>query len=214
MNDIIEILWVGRLIKWKRPFDALYTVEYLLRRGLNVHLTMIGTGMLESDLKAYVINNDLKRHVDIMGAVDAKDVRRYMEKAAIYLMTSNKEEGWGAVVNEAMNSGCVVYAYYRVGSAPYLIKHGINGKLYTQRTQLMRQLESDLNHKNILHSMGKQAYQTIFSTWNADVAAQKFVEISSKLINYEIPVLPFDGPMSNAPVLTGYHIKRRFIRNR
>ena len=45
-------------------------------------------------------------------------------------MTSNQEEGWGVVVNEAMNSGCVVIGSNLAGSVPYLIENGKNGLIY------------------------------------------------------------------------------------
>ena len=47
-----------------------------------------------------------------------------MEKSHIHLFTSNHLEGWGAVVNEAMNSGCAVVANREAGAVPYLIEHG------------------------------------------------------------------------------------------
>lgn len=49
----------------------------------------------------------------------ASEVRSYMEKADIYLFTSDFNEGWGAVLNESMNSGCAVVASHAIGSVPF-----------------------------------------------------------------------------------------------
>ena len=53
-----------------------------------------------------------------------------MERADIYLATSDRQEGWGAVINEAMNSGCAVVADHMMGAVPYLISHEENGMIY------------------------------------------------------------------------------------
>ena len=54
-----------------------------------------------------------------------------MEKSSIYLFTSNFDEGWGAVLNESMNSACAVISSHAAGATPFLISHNINGLLYT-----------------------------------------------------------------------------------
>lgn len=53
-----------------------------------------------------------------------------MEESEIYLVTSDRKEGWGAVVNEAMNSGCAVVADHMIGAAPWMIRQRENGILY------------------------------------------------------------------------------------
>ena len=53
-----------------------------------------------------------------------------MEQADVFLFTSNYLEGWGAVLNEAMNSACAVVAGHGIGAVPFLLKHGKNGLVY------------------------------------------------------------------------------------
>lgn len=55
-----------------------------------------------------------------------------MREHDIFTFTSNKREGWGAVLNEAMSCGCACVVSDLIGAAPYLIKAGING--YTFKT--------------------------------------------------------------------------------
>ena len=72
----------------------------------------------------------------MLGAMPPEEVRRHMEKADIYLFTSDFNEGWGAVLNESMNSGCAVVASHAIGSVPFLIKNGENGLIYENGNQL------------------------------------------------------------------------------
>ena len=50
-----------------------------------------------------------------------------MKKHHIYCLTSDKNEGWGAVLNEAMSSGCCPVSSIEAGATPYLVKDGVNG---------------------------------------------------------------------------------------
>ncbi len=53
----------------------------------------------------------------MLGAMSPDKVRAYMERADVFLFTSDFNEGWGAVLNESMNSGCAVVASHAMVSA-------------------------------------------------------------------------------------------------
>ena len=53
-----------------------------------------------------------------------------MRNHDIFIFTSDRQEGWGAVLNEAMDSGSTVVASDAIGSSPFLIKDGQNGFLF------------------------------------------------------------------------------------
>ena len=97
-----------------------------------------------------------------------------MEKCQIHLFTSNHLEGWGAVVNEAMNSGCAVVASGEAGAVPFLIENGKNGLIYYKGSYeefagLVKGLVSD---RERMEALGKAAYDTITGMWNAEHAAE------------------------------------------
>ena len=73
--------------------------------------------------------------VEMLGAMSPDEVRAYMERADVFLFTSDFNEGWGAVLNESMNSGCAVVASHAIGSVPFLIKDGVNGLIYENGNQ-------------------------------------------------------------------------------
>ena len=125
-----------------------------------------------------------------------------MERCHIHLFTSNHLEGWGAVVNEGMNSGCVEVVNVQVGAAPYLIRHGENGLLYPHGSyDKMEALMLDLfAHWNERKQMGRAAYETIRDLWNADHAAAALLRFVERLRQGEIRA-EAEGPMSAAPVI-------------
>ena len=72
----------------------------------------------------------LQNCVSLCGSLSPEKVREYMVKSQIFLFTSDYNEGWGAVLNEAMNSACAVIASHAIGSVPFLINNKKNGLIY------------------------------------------------------------------------------------
>ena len=84
-----------------------------------------------------------------------------MECADVFLFTSNYLEGWGAVLNESMNSACAVVAGSGIGAVPFLLKHNYNGLVYkTGRYQEFERLVSLLcTDKTLQKRLGTHAYE-------------------------------------------------------
>lgn len=203
-NTEVSILWVGRLIEWKHPESAILLAESLKYQGYNFKLSIIGYGPLEQKIQSMVDERELSDCVQILGAMSTMEVRTYMEKADIFLFTSDFNEGWGAVLNESMNSGCAVVASHAIGAVPFLIKNGENGLIYQSGSQahLEKQVKKLLQDAAYRKKLGKKGYETIASVWNADVAACRFIELSAKILNGEKSVNLYDsGPCSKAEIL-------------
>ena len=111
-----SILWCGRFIDWKHPDDALCVAERLKAAGYSFALNIIGAGELEPKLKSMIEQYGLNDCVHMLGAMPPENVREYMESSQIYIFTSDRSEGWGAVLNESMNSGCAVVASDAIGA--------------------------------------------------------------------------------------------------
>lgn len=173
------LLWSGRMIDWKHPELVVETAKYLKNRGLEFHLDLIGGGDLEDKLKKMVADLDLGEQVSFLGFLTPQEVRNHMEKADVYLITSDRMEGWGAVANEAMNSGCAVVADHMIGAAPYLISHGVNGCLYRDgnAAMLFQTVEDLIKDQAKRDRMGRAAYATICNVWNAENAAKSLCRL-------------------------------------
>ncbi len=200
-HDIPKLLWVGRMIDWKRTADALKVAKKLCRQGYQFQLDIIGTGVLEEKLKACVVKNRLEHCVTFLGAMPPEKVRNYMEEANIFLFTSNKREGWGAVLNEAMNSGCVCVVNSVIGAAPYLVENGKNGLLYRGTADFYQKVKGLLEHPEDWEKMGQQAYETLRLEWNVDVAVNRFLKAAELLLTEGTVLTVQDGPMSLAPMI-------------
>ena len=202
-KDKNRILWCGRFLDWKHPDDALRAARMLKDAGYRFDLEFVGTGPMEDELHTLCTALGLEGCVRFCGAMPPEEVRNKMERTGIVWMTSDRQEGWGAVLNEAMNSGCAVLCSHLVGAAPYLIEHGKNGALYPSGNApaLAQQTLSLLTSPAQQESMGVAAYRTIAEVWNAQTAAERLVAFSGRLLSGE-PAAPYEsGPLCRAPKL-------------
>ena len=182
-----QILWCGRLLELKHPELALEAAARLYREGYRLMLTFLGSGEQEHLLKDRVKQENMEHCVRFPGAVPQEKVAEYMEKAGIFLFTSDKREGWGAVLNEAMACGCAVAASLGPGSVPYLIKDGENGLVYPENNveALTKKLRFLLENPEKQAVFGEKAMETVGSLWSPEEAARRLIRLSEALLRGE-----------------------------
>ncbi|MBQ7776476.1 MAG: glycosyltransferase [Lachnospiraceae bacterium] len=199
-----EILWAARFIDWKHPELVVALAECLAKERDDFHITMIGGGELKDATQALIQEKQLEGYITLAGTQTPSQVREAMEKAPIFLMTSDRQEGWGAVMNEAMNSGCAVIADRMEGAAPYLIEQGVNGFAYREaKPEVLAELIKPLlDSKEQCEQIGRKAYETITKLWNAGVAAERLLHICEDVAAGREPQIIWEtGPCSKAEVI-------------
>ncbi len=203
-KDPALILWAGRFLDWKHPDDALWVAKALKDRGLSFRMRLIGAGDMEPKLRQRIRELELEDRVSLTGAMKPAQVRCHMEKAGIFLFTSDRREGWGAVLNEAMNSGCAVVASHAAGAVPFLLKDGETGLIYPSgnQAQLTEKTACLLESPAKQRRLGEAAYRSIATQWNADTASARILKLSQVLLSGGTgQELYAAGPCSRAEVL-------------
>jgi glycosyltransferase involved in cell wall biosynthesis len=214
VGPIPNLLWCGRFIDWKHPKDALILAYKLKHDGIMFHLDMIGTGQQEDGLRTMIRDYDLESYVSLTGSMSPHQVRAYMENANIFLITSDFEEGWGAVVNEAMNSCCAVVASHAAGAVPYLIQDGSSGLIYESGNiaSLHIKVLKLLQDRPLCESLGLAAYHTIISEWNAETAAARLLQLIEDLVEKGYSDRFSSGPCSKAIILKNTWYKEKGLK--
>ena len=194
-----SILWAGRFLSWKHPETAVVLAERLTRDGIPFSLTMVGDGEMRRELEALAAQKGLCDSVRFPGFVSPEEVRARMERSLIYLFASDRGEGWGAVLNECMNSGCIVFANEEIGSVPYMIRDGVNGFIYRpgEEEMLYRKLKAVLADPGAYSQIARAANDTVQNEWNADVAADRLLALAAALSEGRDTPFP-DGICSRA----------------
>ena len=141
--------------------------------------------------------------VQMLGAMSPEKVREYMEAADIFLFTSDFNEGWGAVLNESMNSACAVVASHAIGSVPFLLEDGKNGFIYKNGDEqsLYERVVQLIEQPELREMIGRNAYRTLAEKWNAEVVAERFIALAQALLEGKKADLFEDGPCSRAKIL-------------
>lgn len=201
-NLPLQLLWVARMIDWKHPEYPVKLAKKLKDEGFDFVLNMIGVGDEYARIKQEIENSYLSGHVKLLGSMSTEKVREYMESSDIFLFTSDYNEGWGAVLNEAMNSACAIVACEAIGSVPYLIKDGVNGATYKYGDFKgfyfnVKKLVSD---RSVREQFGREAYNTLIEEWNPDKAAKKLLLLYDKLI-LKKDVQIYEGICSKADII-------------
>lgn len=199
-NDVPVILWAGRFVDWKRADDALLACKVMQKAGFRFQLRIAGSGPEEKSLHSLAM--DMGDSVQFLGVLSPEQLRDEMEKSNIFLFTSDFQEGWGVVLNEAMNSGCAVVASHAAGAAPYLIQDGKNGLIYQcgNIDALAQRIRGLLDSPSRRLELGLQAYETILTQWSPKQAAVRFVDLCAGLMNSNLTP-ESHGPCSVAPII-------------
>lgn len=204
-----QIFWCGRMIGWKHPDHAVKVARRLRDEHIDFSMILAGIGEKEAEIRAMISDGVLSGCVDCIGELTPAQVREYMLDSTIFLFTSDRQEGWGAVLNEAMNAGCAVVASDAAGATPYLISDQVNGLVYSSgdvdmlyKKTLMLLQDSELRER-----LCRNAYDTIQRLWNPRLAVERIVKLSECILKGEdYPHLFDDGPCSIAPMIKDKNI--------
>ena len=198
-NGTPQILWAGRFIDWKHPEVAVHVANELKKQGNSFKLIMVGDGPMRYKIQDIVSAQELQDCVKIVGSKSPRDVRILMEESDIFLFTSDKNEGWGAVLNESMNAGCIVIANYSIGSVPFLIDNAVNGYYYKKNdsSYIVDLIKLVIKDSNLQRLIAIEANRTISERWDAKTAAQNLLYLIDS-INANARLSIVDGPCSKA----------------
>lgn len=196
-NEIPYIVWAGRFIDWKHPEQVVKVAKRLKEEGIKFRATMLGVGELVDSIKESIEKEGLSDYIELVGSVSSDKVLDYMEKANIYLFTSDRQEGWGVVLNESMNSGCAVVANKAIGSVPFLIKDRESGMMAKDDEEFYQAVKTLIEDKELRKKISRNAYKTIDEEWNYINAVDNLQKLFDSIINNkELEVK--DGPASKA----------------
>jgi glycosyltransferase involved in cell wall biosynthesis len=103
-TGLLRLLTVGRLSVTKRLPLLIEAVELLVRQGRQVHLTVVGGGALEPELRRLLGEKDLRGAVTLMGRREGDEMPEIYRQHEVFVSAS-MQEGMSNAMLEAMASG-------------------------------------------------------------------------------------------------------------
>ncbi len=152
----LRVLWVGRMLDWKRV-DTLVKacISDALKDKVELHL--YGHGPEEEKLKRLAeAGNNVFSH-DFVPVAQVRDLMRAHD---VYVLPSDGGEGWGAVVNEALEEGMKVLGTTGAGASATILPP----------THLFK--AGDVNR--LIELLSKEIEQIPIGEWTAKKGANYF----------------------------------------
>ena len=144
-----EIVVVGRLVPHKQVEHAIDAVVALREEHPDVHLSVVGTGWWEDDLRKYVAEAGAGDLVTFEGQVSEQRKHEILARSWLMLLPSLKE-GWGLVIGEAGTHRVPTVAYASAGGTRESVQHGRSGLLVADQAELtsvVRELIGDADRR-------------------------------------------------------------------
>ena len=195
-----HIMWCSRFLRWKHPELPVLLAKRLKDSGYDFRLDMFGSGEELERTEKLTKELMVEDMVSFCGNMPNDEILEQMRKHEIFLFTSDKNEGWGAVLNESMANGCAVVAGNLIGSVPFLIEDGVNGCIFQSENidDLTKKVRFLLDYPAKRIDIARNAVRTMRSTWSPANAARQFLLLVSALLTGDMREVPVSGPCSKA----------------
>ena len=210
-SNITPLMWCSRYLMLKHPELPILLAERLKAKGYRFHLDMYGEGEYKQQAIQLVEKLGLRDCITFIGNKPNTELMEDMRKHEIFLFTSDKNEGWGAVANESMSNGCVLVASDAIGSTPYLVSDGFNGFIFQSSKPTCSFSNPDLEALNSLYEkvswllehpegrrqMQQNAMKQMQEVWSPANAARALLQLIEDIkSNKEITIK--EGPCNKA----------------
>jgi glycosyltransferase involved in cell wall biosynthesis len=123
---------VGRLDKQKDPMLLVEAFALTLHRHANLHLVLIGDGVLRSNVEQLCSRMKLNGRVSFVGVQPPSQIAGILRGSDLFVLSS-AYEGMPIAVLEALATGLPVVST-NVGEIPLVIKNGVSGQIASERS--------------------------------------------------------------------------------
>lgn len=158
----ISLLYVGRIIEWKRVHLAVEVLRSLYTRGIRSTLKVAGPVVSEPyfmSIRQLVREYKLEDQVDFMGYQDHNKVRNLLQQSDMLLLPSENET-FGMVIVESMACGVPVAGVTGGHGPDEVIADGKNGVLTSADRYVETVTNFLLQHKIQMDQVKHEARQT------------------------------------------------------
>lgn len=204
----VRILWCARFLLLKHPELAVKLAERLKAEGYDVAIDMYGDeGHLaphdkpypRKDLEALIEKTGTGDMVTLKGSRPNAEILQAMRECDIFLFTSDRLEGWGAVANESMSNGSVLVASDAIGSTHYLVKHQETGMIFRScdLDSLYEQVKYLLDNPDMRKQISKAGRESMITMWSPANAARSLLQLIKDLQEGSETTIA-EGPCSKA----------------
>ena len=178
-NEVVRMMWCARFIDWKHPEMPVELACRLREKGYRFHIDMYGDGPLRDKIQKRIYGKNLSEYISLKGNVPNESIQKAMSDSDIFLFTSDRQEGWGAVANEAMANRCCLVGADEIGAVPYLVHDGENGLVFKANSvgSLYEKVKMLLDNPSMIDVLSEQGYKDMADFWSPQNAARSLLTL-------------------------------------
>ena len=159
-----RFVFSARMMTAKRPDLALRAFVEIAGLRSDWDLVMIGEGPLREQLEASIPAH-LKSRVVWTGFLNDMSAMAGLYAQCDVLVLPSDHEPWGVVVVEAAAAGLAIIASDKVGAAPELVRHGVNGAVFAAgNLRLLKEAMLSVSSDAACDEL-KQRSRDVFREW-------------------------------------------------
>lgn len=160
-NDVLQLLYVGRLEELKRVQDGILALKILLNDGIKAELHIVGDGVKKQSIINLINELQIKEHVVMHGYISNEKQLEELYKIADIFILPSVSEGTPKVLTEAMSHGAIPIAVYNAGSVKHIIEDEKNGFLVEPYSpeQIAKKIKVLLNSNQLKLKMQQNCYE-------------------------------------------------------
>ncbi len=143
-KDKLIITSVSRLEEWKRVDRIILIISNLVNKHnfTKIKYLLIGEGGKIDEYKNLVKQNKLENYIEFIGAIDNKEVKKYLNLAEVFFSTYNLSNV-GNPLLEAIRAHKIIFTLNN-GDTSSWIHHNENGFIYDVNENLIEKMSLDL----------------------------------------------------------------------
>jgi len=178
-SDALRLLTVGRLSVTKRVQMLIDAVEILHRDGRKLHLTIVGGGQAEQELREIVSTRDLGEVIEMAGRVRAENMPQLYRDNDVFVSAS-MQEGMSNAMLEAMASGLPIVTTRCEGVEELIADNGMVVEQANAQSiaEAVETLAGDQERYSRMRTAARKQAEKF--TWRN--SANQYIEIYKKVI--------------------------------
>lgn len=187
IRKALKLITVGRLDKVKGHFYCIEVVNELVKKGLNVSLTIIGEGSERLALETLIQQYRLEKYICLLGSKNAQEIRNELQVHDIYLLLAvpvdfERRESQGLATIEAQACGLPAIVFDS-GGVKYTVQDEYSGYICGEfdTAAVVEKIILFLNNKLILQKMSKNAVNYINNVYSQKIISERWRIIYSSL---------------------------------
>ncbi len=183
----LEIVYTGVLYEHKGVKELPEIIKRLLAKGIDLHFTIIGQGILEDWLKDQFVDEYKSGIVEFTGVIDHNEVYKRMSKSDIFLYPTHLD-AFGLVIAEAMINGAVPVVTHLKGVTDNLVNNEKDGFLVNKGNieGFIDTIKNLYDNPEIIRQISQTALKKAESLFSMSVMRSNYEIFLSKAISNKL----------------------------